>query len=135
MFVNTSISTKGMAVTREYSTVTLRQSFNVAAYQDQYLGMFWSIYLPSGLQDSSKSGWMTIVRNISIVDDVVRQSLLAICMSLLGQSNGKEWMVHEGLKLHTSAVKGVRRTLSKLSTRDHESALVATRALSAYEAS
>ena len=135
VFVNTTATSTGVAVTRSDFEVTLRHSFNLAAYEEQYLGLFWDIYLPGASPPAigSWGSWVTVARDISSNNDAVRKALLAVCMILVGQNDAKPWMAHESLKLYTSALDNVRNSLSYTSTWYSDATLVASRALSAYE--
>lgn len=139
-FINATTTKTGLTVTRVDSQIPLRQSFNLAAYEQQYLGVFWDAYLPGrpALGDQlfsqhTTGSWVTVAREISPQDDAVRKALLAVCMILIGQRDEQQWMVHKSLELYTSALDDVRKSLGSPQTWGTDALLVASRALSAYE--
>jgi hypothetical protein len=92
VFVNTTATAKGVIVAREKPDIALRHSFNLAAYEEQYLSLFWEIYLPNGSPCGNKlagpypiGSWINIAKELSCFNDAARKSLLAVCMSVVGQ--------------------------------------------------
>lgn len=144
MFINATPTASGTVVARSSVEITLRQSFNLSAYEQQYLGVFWEIYLPGSppvgdafVQLYASGSWVLVARDVSSENEAVRKALLAVCLLMLGRRDRKQWMVQESLRLYTSALNDVRVSLSSTNRRRpcSDAVLVASRALSAYEVS
>lgn len=140
VFFHTTATAKGVVVARERSDIPLRHSLNLSAYEDQYLSLFWSIYLPNGQPHGTKlagpfptGSWISVAKDLSSQYESVRKSLLALCMILVGQRDKQPWMVHEALQLYISALDEVQTMLKTKSECFDDALLVASRALAAYE--
>ena len=142
MFVNTTATANGVVVARGKLEIALKHAFAASAYEDQYLSMFWDIYLPCGRPYGTRlagqyptGSWIAVAKELSSQESAVRKSLLAVCMILIGQRDKQPWMIHESLQLYTSALDEVRTALCKSSNWSCDAMLVASRALAAYEVS
>lgn len=82
-------------------TVVLPNTLTCSAYEDRVLGLFWSSYLPNGQALSSETvqdtlaGWTNAVRELYPTDDILKKTVLAMCLTSNGRHEGQKWMVEE----------------------------------------
>lgn len=122
------------------SDITLRHSFNLAASEQKYVGLFCEIYLPSGLNAGGRvlsqyaaGTWIIIAQTLSAQDSTVRKAFLAVCLGTIVQKNSETWLQNEAVKLYAQTVEDLRLKLEKPSTWHSDGLLVVARALAAYE--
>lgn len=124
-------------------TVTLPDAFARSAYHEQYLGLFWSWYLPNGkafpLQSYqyTSGAWMNEVDRLSRRDGelALRKVLLAIASSAVGKQDNKPWLIEDGIKMYGSSLAALASEMENRKGLITDSGLATAKLLSLYEVS
>jgi hypothetical protein len=120
-------------------TITLPDALTRSAYEDRYLDLFWSAYLPNGQALSSGAvqdalgGWTNIVQELYTTDDTLKKAVLALCMANAGKLEGLNWMLEESLKLYVSALQDLAATLKRRPKTKRVTILITARLFGLYE--
>ena len=121
--------------------VALRESFTRSAYHEQYLGQFWSSYLPNGRAFPSRSSsfstgsWMNELHKRFRMNDesALKQVLLAISLTSVGKRDNKPWLVEKGISYYGSSLATLAQQLETESGPISDSGLATSNLLSLYE--
>ena len=111
-----------------------------SAYEQKYLGMYWEVYLPNGrtfpCADEVRhtlGGWTTPILELYQTEDVLKKSVLALCLSTVGRRDGQDWVAEEGLKLHVGALKEMTIAMRDPSRTRGDALFCAAKMFSLYE--
>ncbi|KAK4187518.1 hypothetical protein QBC35DRAFT_384646 [Podospora australis] len=129
------------------STIALPEKLAKSAYECSYLALFFEMYQPGSTASSvsdyagagglSLTSWLVGVqcRQIYHGSPLLQKSVMAICLSTLGQRMQNRQMTEEGLKAYTVALRGMSVALTRNNGKlpPDEAMLAATRCLSLYE--
>jgi hypothetical protein len=123
--------------------IALPDTFVRSAYQEQYLGLFWSSYLPNGRAFAPESSrftngvWTNELHRLFRVETEsgLRKILLALCLTSVGRRDDKPWMVENGIKFYGSALGAMASQLEDGAGTVTDRVLATSRLLSLYEVS
>jgi len=140
--VTPSTGTPARQQHRQPSNVVLYDSFARSAYRERYLGLFWNSYLPNGRAFPTQTTQYTNGVWTNELHDMfhtanngtsLRDILLAICFTSVGQRDEKPWVVENGIRLYGKSVAALGQQLGERRASISSYNLATVRLLSLYE--
>jgi hypothetical protein len=122
-------------------SITLPDKLTQSAYESRYLGFFWLSYLPNGqalLSDAAQDslgGWSNTIQALYPSSDILKKTLLALCLTSTGKLDGNKWMVQQGLGMYVGAMQDMSVALRKPSSALSDAILTTAKLFSLYEVS
>lgn len=116
---------------------------NKAAYECQYVDVFWEAYLPYSRAASplasrySTSGWTSIAQRLYPDHDLLKLALGAFSFCAVGRKSKDEWMMVKGRGLYGMALQEMARALrgSESGHANDDVIIIASKILSLFEVS
>lgn len=121
--------------------ITLPDKLTQSAYESRYLGLFWSSYLPNGqalLSDAAQEslgGWSNTIQALYPSSNILKKTLLALCLTSTGMLDGKKWMLQQGLGMYAGAMHDMSMALQRPSSAHNDAILTTAKLFSLYEVS
>ena len=139
VFVNGTGATA--AVARYVPPSDSAQALSCSAYEQQYLSIFWDLFLPGGYKVSSESkhmqyahgNWTDLARGMYSRDGAVRNALLSVCLAAIGTADDRRDLVDGSLRFYVSALAEMGQGLKNPRRGKSVALIVANRALATYE--
>ncbi|PGG98203.1 hypothetical protein GX51_06923 [Blastomyces parvus] len=100
------------------SNITLPTALARSAYEEKYISLFWSAYLPGtrllppATVRNAFGAWTNTLQDLYLTDDVLRKGFLAICLATIGRQDGDRWMAEKGLELYAGALRDMSAALT-----------------------
>lgn len=120
-------------------TVVLCDTLTRSAYESKYLGLFWSTYLPNGRALSAASaqdalgGWTNTILALYPTCNMLKKTLLALCLTARGKLDDKKWMQEQGLRLYVNVLQDMAEALQNPPGQNSDAVLTTTKLFSLYE--
>ncbi|KAL4882204.1 hypothetical protein BJY04DRAFT_217529 [Aspergillus karnatakaensis] len=121
------------------AAVALPTQLAQTAYQIRYLDLFWRVYLPNGqalpveLTQTALGKWIDAIHDLHISETVLRKSLLALAVSVIGRKENSRYLKEEGGRLYTNALRSLSSALRDPQRATSDAVLGAIRLLGVYE--
>ena len=118
---------------------TLVWSLAHEAEQSQYLGTFWSSFLPNGQAFSSQAAlystarWFCVVQEQCEQDDLVRYALLANALGVLGEARGQRALKVQGVRAYGRCINLLARLIPTKLEEKGDEMIAASTLLAFYE--
>jgi hypothetical protein len=110
-----------------------------SAYENRYIGIFWTTYLPNGQVPSANElqstllRWTNTIQVLYQTNSTLKKAFLALCLASSGRLEGQEWMCKYGLRLYNSALHDMAMALKRPPNTKLDSILATAKLLGLYE--
>lgn len=124
------------------SDVTLHCSLKKTACEDQFMAVFWDLYMPDRKQFvgtlakySYRSCWVPLMRRLYNTDPALQKIMIALCLGSLARGENLVWMRQESVRLYGSALQDMNTGIQSPSRRKSDALLLASKMFGLYDVS
>jgi hypothetical protein len=124
---------------RTPSQVTLPDSLAKSAYEEMYVGTFWSTYLPQGeefpaqIAQYTNGVWTRALPEFYLKSSIIRKALLAVGLTIAGIAYKKQPEREDGLRLYVNSLQDMSIALTNPKRQNQLTLCIASRLFGLYE--